>query len=139
MICSCGFIIVCDSRILLCHPTNAGFRWDIPKGIAEENEDHLDAAKRELLEETGVSFNGDIIDLGCHQYQKNKNLHLFYMKVDNIPIKEMECKSMVKNKNGPDFPEMDDYKRCSFDKIESHVGKSLWKWISVNVPKELLK
>lgn len=28
--------------------------WDFPKGIAESNEDPLDAAKRETLEETGI-------------------------------------------------------------------------------------
>ncbi len=37
--------------------------WSIPKGEFEEDEDALTAAKRELLEETGISVSGDFIEL----------------------------------------------------------------------------
>ena len=38
--------------------------WSIPKGEYEEGEDPLDAAKRELTEETGISLDCPLIDLG---------------------------------------------------------------------------
>ena|SRR5258708_33018254 len=38
--------------------------WSIPKGEYAEGEDPLDAAKREMTEETGFAVDGDFIALG---------------------------------------------------------------------------
>jgi predicted NUDIX family NTP pyrophosphohydrolase len=38
--------------------------WTIPKGLAEEGEDPLTAARREFEEETGLSPQGPFIPLG---------------------------------------------------------------------------
>jgi predicted NUDIX family NTP pyrophosphohydrolase len=38
--------------------------WSIPKGEYEDGEDPLEAAKRELTEETGIELNAPLIDLG---------------------------------------------------------------------------
>ena len=37
--------------------------WSIPKGLADEGEDLLAAAKREFLEETGMPVAGAFVDL----------------------------------------------------------------------------
>ena len=34
--------------------------WSIPKGLADEGEDLLEAAKREFLEETGMTIDGRV-------------------------------------------------------------------------------
>ena len=51
---SCGFILInYDSILLLQYPQG---HWSFPKGhIEEEDSNHLATAKRELLEETGIS------------------------------------------------------------------------------------
>lgn len=51
---SCGFILInYDSILLLQYPQG---HWSFPKGHIEEGDsDHLATAKRELLEETGIS------------------------------------------------------------------------------------
>lgn len=37
--------------------------WTIPKGEFEDEEESLDAARREFREETGIAVNGDFIEL----------------------------------------------------------------------------
>ena len=51
---SCGFILInYDSILLLQYPQG---HWSFPKGhIEEDDKDHFATAKRELLEETGIS------------------------------------------------------------------------------------
>jgi predicted NUDIX family NTP pyrophosphohydrolase len=60
-------------QVLLVHPggpfwarKDAG-AWSIPKGLADEGEDRLAAAKREFLEETGTAIDGEFLDLGAHK------------------------------------------------------------------------
>lgn len=57
-------------EVLLVHPggpfwakKDAG-AWSIPKGLTEPGEDPLQAARRELEEETGSAIDGDFLDLG---------------------------------------------------------------------------
>jgi len=57
-------------EVLLVHPGGPFWAkkdasaWSIPKGIAEEGEDPLAAAKREFLEETGSPVDGLFVELG---------------------------------------------------------------------------
>ena len=51
---SVGMIVVSDSGHFLLVQHTAG-HWSFPKGHAEEGEDDLAAARRELLEESGLS------------------------------------------------------------------------------------
>jgi predicted NUDIX family NTP pyrophosphohydrolase len=48
--------------------------WSIPKGLADEGEDLLAAAKREFLEETGVAVEGEFLDLGAHKQSGGKTI-----------------------------------------------------------------
>ena len=53
---SAGVAIVYDGKVLLVHPTNASWKKSalgIPKGGIDNGEDSLEAALRELREETG--------------------------------------------------------------------------------------
>ena len=48
--------------------------WSIPKGLADEGEDLLAAAKREFLEETGKAIDGEFLDLGAHKQPGGKTI-----------------------------------------------------------------
>jgi predicted NUDIX family NTP pyrophosphohydrolase len=67
-------------EVLLVHPggpfwarKDAG-AWSIPKGLADEGEDRLGAAKREFLEETGMATDGEFLDLGAHKQPGGKTI-----------------------------------------------------------------
>lgn len=49
-----------NKYLLLKHPSVKGGHWDFPKGHIEEGEEPLQAAKRELKEETGIKIAGFI-------------------------------------------------------------------------------
>ncbi len=54
---SCGIILFRDAgnkRLFLLLQYN-GLHWDFPKGHVESNESEIDTAKRETLEETGIT------------------------------------------------------------------------------------
>ncbi len=57
-------------KVFLVHPGGPYFMnkdddyWGIPKGLTEEDEDHLQAAVREFEEETGIKPQGEFIPLG---------------------------------------------------------------------------
>jgi predicted NUDIX family NTP pyrophosphohydrolase len=46
--------------------------WSIPKGLTDEDEDPLESAKREFLEETGCAPEGDFLPLGDFRYSSGK-------------------------------------------------------------------
>ena len=51
--------------------------WSIPKGLTNEGEDWLAAAKREFLEETGMAIDGECLDLGLHKQPGGKTIAAF--------------------------------------------------------------
>jgi len=70
-------------EVLLAHPGGPIFRrrdagaWTIPKGEIEPGEEPLVAARRELLEETGFSFEGPFVPLGTVKQKNGKVVHAF--------------------------------------------------------------
>jgi predicted NUDIX family NTP pyrophosphohydrolase len=48
--------------------------WSIPKGLVDDGEDFLVAAKREFLEETGMTIEGKFLDLGAHKQPGGKTI-----------------------------------------------------------------
>lgn len=60
-----GVAIVMDGKILLVHPTNGSWAkpiMGIPKGRIEQGEEIMDAAIRELHEETGIAVSPNQLD-----------------------------------------------------------------------------
>jgi predicted NUDIX family NTP pyrophosphohydrolase len=56
--------------------------WSIPKGILNENEDPLHAAKREFNEETGLEADGAFIELGEVKQPSGKIVHAWALEKD---------------------------------------------------------
>jgi 8-oxo-dGTP pyrophosphatase MutT (NUDIX family) len=111
---SAGVIFVCPSGVLLCHPTGKPYgkhNWDLPKGHAEPNEDHINTAIREVREETGIVITKEqLVDLGMFPYIKNKDLHLYKCQCDkDIDISTLKCSSTFVLNPKEEIPEMDDY------------------------------
>jgi len=68
-------------QVLLVHPGGPFWKkkdagaWSIPKGEFLKNEDALLAAKREFLEETGQTIDGDFIKLKPVKLNSGKTVH----------------------------------------------------------------
>ena len=69
---SCGTLIVRDrmgtKELFMAHVTGQKF-WDIPKGGKNLHENYIEAALRELEEESGFICNhNELFDLGLYEY-----------------------------------------------------------------------
>jgi predicted NUDIX family NTP pyrophosphohydrolase len=75
-------------EVLLAHPGGPFWRdrdagaWTIPKGIVDEGEDLLDAARREFQEETGIPPTGPFIPLGSIRQKAGKVVHAWAWEGD---------------------------------------------------------
>lgn len=75
-------------QVFLVHPGGPFFKnkddgaWSIPKGEFLDNEDALIAAKREFLEETGQSVDGNFIKLKPVKLKSGKTVHAWAVEGD---------------------------------------------------------
>lgn len=125
---SCGIIMESPEGVLLGHATNTK-RWDIPKGRQELNETALETAIRELEEETGITLEphwvSACVDLGKHEYIREKDLHLFYLSVPHaFPLDRLRCRTFVE-RNGGTYLEMDQYAWIPYGQLNDYAGRSL--------------
>jgi predicted NUDIX family NTP pyrophosphohydrolase len=56
--------------------------WSIPKGLFEDNENPLEAAKREFKEETGLEVQGEFIELGKLKQPSRKIVQAWALEND---------------------------------------------------------
>ncbi|MBZ9844369.1 NUDIX domain-containing protein [Mesorhizobium sp. CA5] len=56
--------------------------WTIPKGLIRDNEDELEAAKREAEEELGVTVDGDFRPLGSYKQPGGKIVIAWSVEAD---------------------------------------------------------
>ncbi|AZO06161.1 MAG: NUDIX domain-containing protein [Mesorhizobium sp.] len=56
--------------------------WSIPKGLIGDNEDELEAAKREVEEELGVAIDGDFQPLGSYRQPGGKIVVAWSVEAD---------------------------------------------------------
>ena len=120
-------------EVMLVHPggpfwakKDAG-AWSIPKGLADEGEDLLAAAKREFLEETGTSVKGEFLALGAHKQPGGKTIVAWALEGDFDPA---SLKSNLFAIEWPprsgrmaEFPEVDRAAWYSIDEALEKVNK----------------
>jgi predicted NUDIX family NTP pyrophosphohydrolase len=75
-------------EFLLVHPGGPFWKskddgaWSIPKGLIDEGEDHLAAARREFAEETSLTIDGDFRPLTPLKQKSGKWVHAFLVEAD---------------------------------------------------------
>jgi predicted NUDIX family NTP pyrophosphohydrolase len=103
-------------EVFLVHPGGPFWKnkdagaWSIPKGEFED-EDPLDAAIREMKEETGITLKGDFIELIPIKQKSGKLVYAFAIEYDLDPSKiksnEFEMEWPPKSGKKKMFPEID--------------------------------
>ena len=120
-------------EVLLVHPggpfwakKDAG-AWSIPKGLADEGEDLIEAAKREFLEETGMAAEGAFLDLGAHRQPGGKTVVAFACEgdIDPASLKSNTFALEWPPRSGrtAEFPEVDRAAWFSVDEARMKIHK----------------
>jgi len=114
-----------ELQVLLVHPGGPFWKnkdhgaWMIPKGEVTEEEDLLEAAKREFREETGFGAEGTFVPLGSVKHRSGKVVHAWAFEGDLDPnaIRSNVFKMEWPPKSGQqrEFPEID---KAAFFSIE---------------------
>ena len=115
-------------ELLLCHATGRNY-WDIPKGLRDAGESSVNAALRELREETGLQLQAEQLqDLGVHQYLPRKDLQLFILQPPDpsIDIGPCVCSTYYTVRGGTRrIPEVDAYRWAQRDEVPALSGKNM--------------
>lgn len=75
-------------QVMLAHPGGPFWAkkdkgaWSLPKGLFEEDEKPLEAARREFKEETGFDVDGTFIELGELRQPSGKIVHAWALEKD---------------------------------------------------------
>jgi predicted NUDIX family NTP pyrophosphohydrolase len=120
-------------EVMLVHPggpfwakKDAG-AWSIPKGLADEGEDLIEAAKREFLEETGRAVDGEFLDLGLHKQPGGKTVRAWACEGDFDPaaLKSNTFALEWPPRSGrmAEFPEVDRAAWFSIDEALRKINK----------------
>lgn len=85
--------------------------WSIPKGLYEEGEEPLAAAKREFAEETGLAVEGTFLPLGEFRQPSGKLIAAFLVEADcdaeQVKSNLFEMEWPPKSARRATFPEVD--------------------------------
>ena len=135
---SAGVVLFNPSgEILLCHATETR-HWDIPKGMGDPGELPIQAALRELREETSIVLMPErLVDLGRFDYRSDKTLHLFGVRVGEGEIDPAAClctSMFPSRRDGRSIPEMDDFAWIAVPKVPDYVSGSLARLFEQALP-----
>ena len=127
-------------EVFLAHPGGPLYQkkdkgyWTIPKGEPPENEDLLEAAKREFEEETGIKPQGPFIELGCIRQKGGKIVYAWAFHGDHD--ESQAVKSNTFEMEWPpgsgqirSFPEVDKAAFFSLPEAREKLKESQWPLI----------
>ena len=110
-------------EVFLAHPGGPFWQrrdagaWTIPKGAVEAGESLLDAARREFLEETGITPQGPYLPLGSIRQKAGKVIHAWAWEGDADPARLVSARMTTEWPRGSGrqvtFPEVDRCLWCS--------------------------
>ena len=129
---SCGFLIQCQGKFLLCHATKPSGninlddgQWGIPKGGVEDGESEIETALRETYEETSLSLKESDINKTpiCTYSTKTKKYIIFYCHINDPEIfkTKLKCITMI---DDTDSPENDAFVWVEWDKAREIAIKN---------------
>lgn len=85
--------------------------WSIPKGLYEDPEEPLNAAKREFAEETGLAIDGSFVELGSFKQPSGKTILAWALEFNcdprNIKSNSFSLEWPPKSGRMQEFPEVD--------------------------------
>ena len=104
-------------QFLLAHPGGPFWSkkdegaWSIPKGLYEEPENAIDAARREFWEETGATITGDLVELGKFKQPGGKVISAWAAESDfdvaDLRSNAFSLEWPPKSGKRKEFPEVD--------------------------------
>jgi predicted NUDIX family NTP pyrophosphohydrolase len=101
--------------------------WSIPKGEFEEDENPLDAAIREMKEETGIQVSGTFIELNPVKQKSGKIIYAWALAMDLDPAQitsnSFELEWPPKSGKKKSFPEIDKADWFSFDEAKMKINE----------------
>jgi predicted NUDIX family NTP pyrophosphohydrolase len=108
--------------------------WTIPKGLIEEGEDLLVAAKREFKEETGFEApSGTYIELGTVRQKNNKIVHAWAVEadLDETQMKSNEVETEWPPRSGKKIlvPEIDTFAWFTTEKAKIKANQAQAEFI----------
>ena len=119
-------------EVFLVHPGGPFFKnkdlgsWTIPKGELGDNENPLDAAKREFLEETGQTISGNFIPLEAITQKGGKEVLAWALESD---LDVSKCLSNLFEIEWPprsgrkkSFPEVDKFEWFAADDAKAKIN-----------------
>lgn len=121
---TCGVLFIKEGQLLIGHVTGQK-HWDIPKGKLDEGETPVQAAVREVAEETGMVINdSDLKSLGEYPYRRGKQIHMFVYSGEHIKAKQ--CKEAIKDF---EIKELDDFMYVGLDEAHLYLNDRLLRAI----------
>lgn len=104
-------------EVLLVHPGGPFWKnkdegaWSVPKGEFNDDEDPLDAAKREFKEETGIDCDGNFIALSPVKLKSGKTVFAWALQknidTEKITSNEFDMEWPPRSGKKQRFPEID--------------------------------
>src|SRR6185436_21087488 len=132
-------------EVLLVHPGGPFWKnkdegaWSIPKGEFDDNEKPLDAALREMKEETGIIVKGDLIELTPVKQKSGKLVYAFAKEYDldpsQIKSNEFEMEWPPRSGKKRSFPEIDKAEWFDIKTAKEKIIAAQWPLIDELIKK----
>lgn len=119
---SCGFVIYCEdsNEILLGRETNSN-SWSIPKGGKEDGENSIEAALRELYEESNISkefiMSCEVFELKQQIYGSKRKRLVPFLAICKKKPKNLKCNAYFTDSFGESLPEFSKLQWFDFDAV----------------------